>query len=227
MTELESRIYRELIGTKKATVAELSRSTGIHRRNIYDAADRMLKKGFIVVMKENNTLVYKPADPSLIHRQLEQRMARFESMLPGLMQQFMTQQEKRETLFFHGRKGLRLIFEDQLRTGAEICVNATTSAVDDILRFFFPNYHRERESKGIHTRMIFNKEYESRGPDLAKIPLCQVRFIENFNRSPVSHYIYGANVAIAVWTDDPVAILIREEAIAQSFRDNFELLWRT
>jgi sugar-specific transcriptional regulator TrmB len=226
LTNLEVKIYRALLNDGASSASEISQKTGIHRRNVYDCVERMLQKGFISCIKENNRMKYTLANPQFILQKLQDKQKSFEDMLPELMGKFNAMNEKKETLVYKGKPGLRLVFEDQLRVGREVLVNATTVDVDETLKYFFPKYHLLRKKKGIKTRMIFNVDYKNKKKELSKIPLCDVRFIENFNTSPMSQYIYGDNVAFVVWSENPIAILIREKAVAQGFKDNFELLWK-
>ena len=41
----------------------------------------------------------------------------------------------------------------------------------------------------------------------------------------MSTYIYGDNVSLVVWTNEPIAILIRQKEFADGFRNYFNLLW--
>ena len=45
LTGTEAKIYLVLLDLGKAQAGVLSRKTGIHRRSIYDALDRLIEKG--------------------------------------------------------------------------------------------------------------------------------------------------------------------------------------
>jgi sugar-specific transcriptional regulator TrmB len=227
MTELEADIYSTLLKEGTCGAGELSKKTGIHRRNVYDCVDRMLQKGYISYIRENNRKRYVAAHPHVLQQKLVQRQKDFEQILPALLLQHDTISEKKETSVFTGKAGLRMIFEDQLTAGTEVLVNATTVDVEQVLSYFFPKYHLLRKEKRIATRMIFNEAYrKGHKRKLSSLPFCDVRYIENFNTSPMSQYIYGDRVAIVVWGDNPVGILIKEKAVADGFRQSFEILWK-
>lgn len=38
--------------------------------------------------------------------------------------------------------------------------------------------------------------------------------------------IYGDKVALTVWTERPIAIVIRSNEVSKSFRNYFQLLWK-
>ena len=228
LTRLEKKVYKTLLNEGASGVGEISRKTGIHRRNVYDCLERLIKKGLVAYIKENNRKMYSLTNPKNIQEKLKQRVEELEKLMPEWLAKFNSITEKKETLFFRGKEGSRLVFEDQIRVGKEVLVNATTVEVQKILSYYFPKYKLLRKERNIRTRMLFDSTFKTKKnlSKLAELPLCKTRFMKNFNRSPTSHYIYGDNVAIAVWSDVPIAIVIRQKDIAQGFRENFEAMWQ-
>lgn len=227
LTKHEISVYKALLEHGESLAGDVAARTGIHRRNVYDCLERLIRKGLVAYIKQNNRKVYAITDPELILDRLAEEEAEWRRLLPGLVVKYRAGTETKETLFFRGTAGIRLVLEDQLLVGKEILVNATSSPVGQVLRHFFPKYQLLRKERRIRTRMLFDRDYRTRlnKAKLAELPLCEARFIENFNKSPMAQYVYGDNVAIVVWSEKPIAILIREAAVAQGFRESFELLW--
>lgn len=227
LTRLETRIYRMLLNQGASGVSDISRKTGIHRRNVYDSLERLGQKGLIAYIKENNRRVYSVTNPERIQEKLAQQQQEVSEALPDWLAKFHAVTEKKETLFYRGKAGLRLVFEDQIAEGKEVLVQATTTDVQKVLKHFFPRYQLLRKEKKIPTRMLFDASFASKQArsSIRKLPLAKVRFIQEFNKSPMSQYIYGDNVALVVWSEDPIAIVIRQKAVAEGFRANFEVLW--
>ncbi|MFW5704515.1 MAG: TrmB family transcriptional regulator [Nanoarchaeota archaeon] len=224
LTNLEIRIYDMLLNYGPSLASKISQKTGIHRRNVYDALERLSQKGLVSYIKENNTKLYSVNNPKLIHEQLKQKSQEFETLLPELLNKYNQENEKKETLFFTGKEGLKQIFEDQLEKAQETLIIATAVHVEETIRYFFPRFERIRKEKNIKTKMIMDESADNK-KDLKKIPLNEIKFLKNFNKSAMSQYIYGNNVAIVLWTENPFAILIRQKEIAQGFREEFEFFW--
>ena len=227
LTTSEIKIYTMLLNEGTSSAGDISQKTGIHRRNVYDCLERLIQKGLVGYMKENSVKVYSITDPSKIVEKVNTLQKEVDEILPDLQQKFNAIHGKKETLFFRGKEGLRMVLKDQIKEGNEVLVNATAVRVSSILHYFFPKYHLLRKENKIATRMIFDESYRSlNAEELRKLPLCSVRYIRNFNKSPMAQYIYGNTVAIVVWGSDPIAIVIRQKEVAQGFRDAFEVLWR-
>lgn len=228
LTVLEVKIYKYLLQIGPSIAGTIARKTGIHRRNAYDALERLIKKGLVSYIKENNTKQYEANNPQVVLDQLNSRKSEWEDLMPKLHAQMEGWSDKKETTFFQGIDGLKHIFWDQLDVAEEILVHATGVDVTSIVKYFFPKYQLIRKEKKIPTRMLFDKEYkkEVAATAISKLPLSKRRFIEEYNTTNVSKYIYGDNVAIVYWADEPSAILIRGKEYAESFRKEYELLWK-
>lgn len=228
LTSLEIKVYKALLNFGANSAGDIAQKSGIHRRNVYDALQRLAQKGLVGYIKENNIKVYSITNPEYLQLRLERQEKELTKIMPELMAKFNRVTEKKETLFFRGKSGLKQVFDDQIQKGQEVLVNATTSSVSQVLKYFFPKYQQLRKENNIRTRMIFDKSYKTRQNSglITKLPLCKVKYVKDFNKSPMSQYIYGDNVAIVVWSDNPIAILIRQKEIAKGFRENFELVWK-
>ena len=59
-----------------------------------------------------------------------------------------------------------------------------------------------------------------------KIPLTDIKYVpEEFNSS-VSTYIFDNKVAMIMWVENPLAILIEHKAVYESYKNYFEYLWK-
>src|SRR3989344_7028786 len=125
LTTLEVNIYRILLNQGSISAGDISQKTGIHRRNVYDCLERLIQKGFVGYIKENNVKKYSITNPQRIKEKLDEKNKEFEQLMPELLSKFNAITEKKETLFFRGKEGLRQIFDDQISVGKEVLVNAT------------------------------------------------------------------------------------------------------
>jgi len=225
LTNTEAKVYLMLLESGAALAGSISRNTGIHRRSVYDAIERLVEKGLVSYIKTNNRKYFQAADPQRLVEIIKEKEQRVENLLPELQGLMHRAQEKKETLFFRGKPALKTVFDDQLSEGKDILILGDQVDVQSILKYYFPHFDAARKKKGIHIKMLMNKEVKN-DPALKNIPLSEIRYIEK-QKGNTSIYIYGSNCSIVVWDTEPKAILIREEAIAQSWRSYFDILWRT
>ena len=63
------------------------------------------------------------------------------------------------------------------------------------------------------------------GQELNKRPLSQVRFLPEFEQLTET-IIVGNKVGIIVFTENPYGFLIEDKIVAESYRKQFELMWK-
>jgi HTH-type transcriptional regulator, sugar sensing transcriptional regulator len=228
LTKIEVKLYKKLLFDGPSTAGILSSKTGVHRRNTYDALERLISKGLVSYIVENNTKKYSPNDPEIVLNRIKNREKQWLDLIPELEKQMSLWEDRKETLFFRGIDGIKNIFLDQIKVGKEILVEATNIDVSETVKYFFPKYQLLRKENKIKTRMLFDTSFKNKKLTsiLAGLPLSKVKFLKDFNNTKVSHYIYGDNLAIITWGEVPFAILVREKSVADVYRQKFELLWK-
>jgi len=226
LTDQEIKIYNVLLQSGSSLAGDITQRSGVHRRNVYDCLERLIQKGLVGYILENNRKRYSVTNPRHILERRAKEESAWQEIMPELLAAYQSHDERKETIFYRGVSGIRMVMEDQLDVGQEVLVLATTVDVGTVLRHFFLGYQSARKARKIPTRMLFDVAAKRSGKKIAALPLCKARYMKSLNTSAMSQYIYGDNVAIVVWNEEPVAILIRQKEIAQGFRESFELLWR-
>ncbi len=225
LTSSEAKIYLILLEQGASLAGVISRNTGIHRRSVYDALERLIQKGLVSYIKSNNRKYFDAVNPERLLEILHQQEEDVKEIIPDLKKLQEMSEGKNETLFFRGKAALKSAFDDQLDKGKEICIWGATTRANDILQFYFPHFDRQRVKKGIKARIIFN-ESERGHPYVKGMPLAEVRFVPKEIGSKTAVNIYDRNISIIAWRPDPVAILIREDNISEGFRNYFEFMWK-
>ena len=222
LTRVESKVYLTLIDLGPSLAGQISKKSGIHRRTIYDALDRLAEKGLISYIVKNNRKYFEAANPERIVDLMKEKEAEVRNSLPGLMDLFTKTKIKEETLFYKGKDGLKTAFEDQIQEGREILVLGASAEAREILSFYLHWYNQRRKEKKIRLRII--ADISTKGKMHA--PLSEFRYLPNLGLASMN--IYADKVAIILWSKEkPVAIIIKNPEIANSYRIFFEHMWKT
>lgn len=220
LTSTESKVYLALLDLGYSKAGLLTRKSGVHRRNVYDALEMLIQKGLVSYIKENNIRVYSAINPERLNEIIKERENNINSILPELQARFNGIKSKGETIFFRGKQALKSLFDDQIKENKEVLVLGACPFAKDIVKYYFPKYDRERISKKIKMKALFTKKIDY------KIPLSEIKYLPSSYDSPSATNIYGNKVAIILWTEEPFAILINQKEIADSYRNYFELMWK-
>jgi sugar-specific transcriptional regulator TrmB len=225
LTSTEARIYLALLEKGACRAGEITRHTGIHRRSVYDAIERLIQKGLVSYIKTNNRNYYEAAPPDRLLELLKEKEDNIKQLLPELQLLRNFADEKKEVLFFRGKQAIKTVFEDQIKEGKEVLIFGDAVNVNEIVKYYFPHFDKHRIEKSIRVRMLFDESARKENY-LKKIPLADIRFIKKGSRAPVSTNIYSNNISIIMWEENPKAILITESILADSFRAYFEFMWK-
>jgi len=223
LTDNESKVYLGLLELGPSLAGTISRKTGIHRRNIYDITERLIKKGIIGYIVKNNRKLFEAADPNRFSEIINEKQEQLNESLPELSLLYEKTKEKQETNFYTGVEGLKNVFQDQLKINGkdnkEILILGASKSAFEVLPFYFKWYDKDRVKNKIKVRIIASEE-------LRKIPLSKVRYLPQKYANPLAINIYKDKVAIILWKKPPLAIVIKEKEIADSYRNYFELMWK-
>ncbi len=224
LTANEAKIYLALVDLGSSLAGTISRKTGIHRRTVYDAIERLVEKGLVSYIVKNNRHYFEASNPKQLLSLLEEKKEAIKSILPELEARFSFKKETQETLFFKGKQGLKSIFEDQIKQGKQILIFGASPKAYNILKYYFKFYDKARVRKKIKVKVIFDSG--ARGK-IKKIPHAEIKYLPKNYATPAATNVYGNKVAIINWIERPLAILINQKEIADSYRKYFEILWKS
>lgn len=221
LTESEARVYLALLELGPSLAGSISRKTGIHRRNIYDITERLIKKGLIGYILKNNRRLFEAANPERLKEIIDEKQKLLKENLEDLNFLYKKTKEKQETNFYKGIEGLKTVFQDQLsEKNKEILILGASQSAFEVLPFYFKWYDKDRIKNKIKVRIIASEKLGK------KIPYSEIKYFPQKYANPLAINIYGNKVAIILWKKDPISIVIKQQEIADSYKKYFELMWR-
>lgn len=222
LTENEAVIYETLLKFGPNHAGEIARRAGLHRRVVYDAIGRLIEKGLVGSVMQNNKRLFQAADPVAVVELLKEKQERVQEALPEMQELFMKTREKEEVNFYKGRNGLKTVMEDQIATREEILIIGASPLAYDILQFYFKWFDKRRAESKIKVKIIFNKTEKK-----LKIPLSEIRFLPQKYSSPLAVNIYGDKIALVLWSkENPFAVVVKNAEMVEGYRKYFDLMWK-
>jgi len=224
LTKNEAKVYKALVRLKFASVNEIYRASDVPRVNAYDVLESLKAKGLVASATKANKMYFEPADPQRLREMYEKKkkeMDEVEKNIGQLSAVFAQPSKKRDVGLFKGMLGLKSVMKDVLTAKTEIL---------DYGSGLFPIAHRSysriweshRIRKKISMRIVTSKSSRGKAP---KKRLQTIRYLDMEFKNLSSTFIYDNKVAILMWVEEPLAILIENKEIADSYRNYFEVLW--
>jgi sugar-specific transcriptional regulator TrmB len=224
LTGLEAKVYIALLRMHSGLAGEIAGKTGLHRRNVYDALERLMHKGLAGFIVVNKRKYFQAKEPERFLDILENKRILFEKVLPKLKSRYETSGAKQEIIILKGKNGLKTAFDDQIKIGKTIYVYGASEKYNTVLKYYSYQHRKRRLVKKIKVKIIY---YESvRGTEKARIPMAEVKFLPDEFKGIIDTIIYGNKVELFFWTEDPFVVMIESNELSESYRKFFNLLWK-
>jgi len=221
----EAKCYRALISLGSASANEISRKSGIHRVAVYDALRGLREKGFISQISKTNKMLFEAANPSIIKDIIEKKQNELEkvkSIIPTLTLDFQMSKDKQEVHSFKGLSGIKTILQKMLDSKTEILDFGAEYKIKEFLPYDYLHWDKERVKRNINMRIIASINIRP-----TTIAHTQIKYVPKEFNSSVSTYIFDNQVAMIMWVEQPIGILIEHRSVYLSYRNYFEYLWST
>lgn len=228
----EIKVYLALLELGSALAGEITKKSGINRTNVYDALDRLTEKGLVSYVIKSNRKYFEAAPPNRIVKYIEEKEDELKlkkelavSLLPELELKRKLSREPLEATVYKGKEGLKSITEDVLETGKEMLAFGAEGRFVEIFTHYAEQWHMKRGKLKIPLRIIYNEKARAK-KSKSKFPLTDMRFSSTMNETPATTWIYDDKVVIVVWSEQPIATLIRNKQVANSYKQFFDILWK-
>ena len=226
MTDYETEIYLSLLEHGQISAYQVAEKTGLYRQVTYDSINRLLEKGFLSRVKDGKTFLYKAIDPKLILAHLNERTDRYKEILPSLVSIDKASKQPMVVETYKGKNVLRICFKDIINKlkeqgGENWCTAVDEEAFKEQGKVILDQFERDMLHNKFKEKVIIKEGikgiFQKGSSKYRKIKK------EFFNENPTQ--IYGDNVSILVRGNPNHLIIIRNKAVAESYRKQFQLLW--
>jgi len=221
----EAKIYIRLIGLGSCGAGIISNKTKIHRTNVYDALERLTRKGFVKYVLSGNTKLYEATDPVRIMNEIKQREKEFGDLLPKLTAKYAATENKSIASIHRNVASVRSWLSRFIKIGEPLLVFGLPKTTPELLGPWLKHFHNERIKDKIEMLHIYNEDAIDRIKYLNKMDYTEARSLPPEFDNPVSTQTCGDHVLIIHWRKDPLIVHIQDKTIADSYAKQFYLLW--
>ena len=226
LTDYEAETYLALLANGQMSAYRLAEKAGLYRQVTYDSLKRLAEKGFVSSVQKGKTKLFQAIDPQLILEFLNERTEKYKQILPSLTKLNQQSQHPLSVETYKGKNVTRIALRDIINTlkngGMVLCTAVEEGVPLAKHKTILDQYERDMIRFKIKEKVIIragDKGIFQKGT--SKYRKISKKY---FNPNPVQ--IYGNNVQTLVWGNPDYLIIIRSKEVANSYRKQFELLWR-
>lgn len=229
LKQAEIKVYITLLEVGSSSAGPILEKSGLQNSVVHRALNSLIEKGLISFILEGKRKLYQATDPENFHDFIEDKKRRFDEILPELKQK---QQLPNKTTFgeiFKGKRGINQLYLTLLNSrGKEYNTfgGGIQVAEEVMTKTWWRNIHAKRIAKKIKSRQVFDETIRKFGTELNKKSLTKIKFLPKEYAQLQETIIIGDCVGIAIFTENPYGILIKDRAVADGYRKQFEILWK-
>lgn len=228
----EVKIYLALVEHGESSVSDISVAAKVHRRNAYDAINRLIEKGlcFEIVSPTENR--YNAVNPDKLNELFGERERELRSLLPVLKKKFKHRYAPEEAYIYRGLEGQKNIWQEVLKTGKDsYFIGAKGGWFDPRLEKSRQLFFKEAKKRKIKFIQLFDFEVRGKVPKFAPAEL-KYKFLPKEYSTNSAIHIFGDHVVtytglgINKLKEDLVFFVIISRELAESYRTWFWYMWK-
>jgi len=230
----EAKVYLSLVKFGNADAGMIIKDTKFHKNIVYDNLEKLIDKGIVTFVIENNVKVFKIANSKMLIELFEEEAKEVEErknialkISKEIDKKIREIPFKQEATVYRGVKGVKSFYYKGIENNQDtLAFGAPQESIDIMGEIFWRNLQVRRKAKNIHAKLIFNPSIRDYGETI-KNSLTEVRYFERDFEPMSETHIQGDEVGIIVWTKEPLLFLIRDNLVAESYRKFFEKMWKS
>ena len=229
LTDNEIKIYLVLLKLGNGTPLEIGEKTGFSRSYVYDALERLIDKQIVSLVLKNNKKYYIPIEPKKLEQIQIDKLEKLQKILPQLEELKANSNEEVKVELHKGTYIYKTLLKDVILTLKEKEEVLIFGIKDEDLismdKYYYEpvsQYFSKLDKSKIKEKVITSfGTIKLKGAKTTSYKFLPKNLMEN-----TAFEVYGSKVAIFLWGMPHYLIIIENKIIANSYRNQFNLLWK-
>ena len=230
LSDAEAKVYLALLELGSSLAGPIIKKANLHRGTTYQILQRLKEKGLVSSVIKGKKQYFSAVEPQRLLDVLKQKETNLKQILPGLNAKLKASKEKQEITVYHGVKGIRSVLDkmlEELTPGGEYYDFGVSGLFKEVMGPYWDLWQKRKKKSKIKSKVIFNKDLKKQNPQLLESYFGQARFHPAKFSSLTDTMIYQDTVVLFIWTaKPPIAVVIKNKANAQSYKNQFKLMWK-
>ena len=237
LTPGEIRTYLALLKLGSTSSGPLAKQSQVSISKLYIILDKLEKKGLASHVDKRGVIYFQAVEPVKIkdyirekENEIKKLEEEFDKFLPKLQDYYKQPGAVQNVTIYQGLKGLRVAHEHtylKLKRGEEFYYLGIPAEQPEAHHRYWQKDHQRRANAGIKSKSLFNKDTPI---EILKnrnsYALSDARYMPIDIKTPAYFLIYKDTVMIGIPSNDPIAIEIISQEIADSFKAYFNEFWK-
>jgi len=225
LSNTEAKVYLALIELNNSQVGEITKKSGVNRTNVYDALERLIEKGLVSYVTENNKKVFEAVNPERFRLVVEEKQEKLLHLVKELNEKCSKNKQEESATILRGKNGVKSVYEDMLKEKKPIYIHGATGKFKERFPFYQQHWNDQRFKLKIPLKIIWSERVRKDRKKDIHLRIVDMRFLPDSYDFPSMTITYSDKVATIVWTETPFAFVIKSKEAVKSSLTYFNLLW--
>lgn len=227
LTTNESKVYLTLLKLGSASAIEITKESKVHRVNVYDTLERLREKGLISTILKAKKRIYEAANPDQLLKIIKEKEELLNQIMPSLSQDFKLKKEKQQVQHFFGPEGVIQAYYMLLDQNDIYYAMGGSGLNRKYLKHRHELYMKEVIKRKVKAKALYYEFTRGRA-DVGHInPLFEIRYLPDEYKTSCMVDICGDLVVNLLPLEGNImAIVIENKALADSYRQFFNFMWK-
>tara|TARA_Y100000310_G_scaffold319609_1_gene375072 strand:- start:813 stop:1559 length:747 start_codon:yes stop_codon:yes gene_type:complete len=234
LSDNEIKIYIYLLKSDAKTAYTISKDTNIYRVHVYDKLEQLINKGLVSYVFKGAKKFFRADSPHKLKefiddkkKELNKKSENVDKIMPELKAMTLLPKEDTHVEVFRGKEGLKYFLKDIIKVKKEVLISGIDdSKYEEAIPIFMKQYFRDLRKYKIKERVITQKKKGVFMFAKETASYTKYRFLKEKQFNPTNTFVYGDRVVIVSWSTPVTAIMIKNNGIAETYRNHFEQLWK-
>ncbi len=229
LTNTEIKVYIALLEMGSSSAGAILEKSKLPNSTVHRDFNSLIEKGIISFVREGKRKVYSANNPETFINFIDEKKRKFMEILPELKEKEGSFKKEELAGVYKGVKGIKEVYSILVNSGGEEynTFGGGFVTVEVMGLDWWENLHKRRVANKLSSRQVFDMSVKQAGKEIEKNPLTKIRYVDEKFASFQETVICGDYVAIAIFSKNPYAFLMKDKNVAESYRKYFELLWKT
>lgn len=229
-TPNQAAVYVALTTLGQCKAGQIIKDTGLHRNIVYEALDELVNKKLAFKTTKGGVAFFQLSDATSLVYEAEQQL-HLAKQVGGEVNR-LREKSQYEVKLYEGMSGLMSYREEVTQalepkagSGGEFLLMGDTAKITKDLNPYWQEWHANRAAAGVPARMFFSQNSAQYAKQRQQIPRTKIKILPSAIQNATDTDIWNDHVGLILYDVEPFVVSIRNQHLADTFREYFEQLW--
>lgn len=229
----EAKIYETLLSTGETTVTDIATRSHVHRRNIYDALQRLTKKGLVFPIFQKGENRFQAVNPDKLLEVLKEKEHKLQQILPRLQELYVAEPPQQAAYIYKGVEGFKNYMRDLTRVAEDTYFLGAKGLwfTPNVDKHFLEDFKKVAARKKLNYYTLFDYRVKEKLPQAVPQVGGKHKFLPPEYSTPGVLDIFGdyvvtfTSVDVGNFGEDGMIFVMINKELADSYRTWFRFMW--